>query len=80
MFLVQGKYLVIGSSSLNSPLSLKSKIAVAVKLLVMEAMRKTLFTSGTFLVFRVISPTPNTFISFPSLISPKAIPGIFLSV
>ena len=54
-------------------------MAVAVKLLVMEAMRKTLFASGTFLVFKAISPMPKTFISFPSLISPKAIPGIFLS-
>ena len=75
-----GIHFATGSSSDSFPSSRSFRIASAVKLLVIDAMRNAVPTvTGAF---DVLSRTPNVPVcaSRPSITTPHTIPGIFFSV
>ncbi|HET9425335.1 MAG TPA: serine hydrolase domain-containing protein, partial [Gemmatimonadaceae bacterium] len=71
-----GTYRSAGSSSDSCPSSRSLRIAIAVKLLVIDAMRNTELVSTGDRVARSRNPVTPTCASFPSMITPQAAPGM----
>ena len=73
-----GTYFSTGSSSESLPSSRSSRTDIAVKLLVIEAIRKTVSAFGADFVSRSRYPAAPACTNLPSMTMPHAAPGTWL--